>query len=251
MRPLDSFELLQIWEYGLNQPLVKRMLTLLAAATDTDDIEKLSVISIGERDYLLLLLREMIFGPQLRNNSSCPRCGERVEWENLTKDFHHSAPNQSLSGKEFTLIQDSYTIVFRLPNSLDLLGLDLPTATDQPAEEDPGKRILKNCVIRIDHPDIPGEVEQLPQTVISALESEIEKLDPLSQIQIDLHCPKCSNRWQAIFDIAYFFWQEIEEWAERMLHCVHQLAGAYGWSEEYILRLNPVRRELYLGMVTT
>jgi hypothetical protein len=47
-----------------------------------------------------------------------------------------------------------------------------------------------------------------------------------------------------------FFWNEIEAWACRVLHDVHTLAGAYGWSEREVLRLSPTRRQMYLEMVS-
>ncbi|MEA1978379.1 MAG: phage baseplate protein, partial [Chloroflexota bacterium] len=64
-----------------------------------------------------------------------------------------------------------------------------------------------------------------------------------------LTCPECSHQWEVLFDIASFLWTEINNWAERTLRTVHQLASAYGWAEREILNLSPVRRQLYLGMV--
>lgn len=46
-----------------------------------------------------------------------------------------------------------------------------------------------------------------------------------------------------------FFWDEINHWAKRLIHDVHILAVAYGWSEEKILALSPWRRQAYLDLV--
>jgi hypothetical protein len=77
----------------------------------------------------------------------------------------------------------------------------------------------------------------------------MEALDPLAEIRISLTCPQCNHKWDAWFDIAGYFWAEIQDWAEKTLAAVHQLARAYGWSEGEILELSPVRRQLYLGMI--
>ena len=55
--------------------------------------------------------------------------------------------------------------------------------------------------------------------------------------------------WVVVFDIAGFLCQEIDHWAGRMLRTVSKLAAAFGWSEREILRISPLRRQLYLGML--
>jgi hypothetical protein len=68
---------------------------------------------------------------------------------------------------------------------------------------------------------------------------------------MELCCPECGRRWEVVFDIGGFLWAEINDWAEHTLRTVHSLAEAYGWSEREILNLSPLRRQLYLGMVSS
>lgn len=76
----------------------------------------------------------------------------------------------------------------------------------------------------------------------------IEEADPQANLQFDLVCAECGYAWSETFDIGGFFWTELEDLAIRTLQDVHTLASAYGWSEEQILALSPVRRTLYLSM---
>jgi hypothetical protein len=74
--------------------------------------------------------------------------------------------------------------------------------------------------------------------------------DPQADVQLALTCPACGHQWEATFDIASFFWSEIDSWAHRILREVHTLASAYGWREADILAMSPQRRQLYLEMVS-
>jgi hypothetical protein len=93
------------------------------------------------------------------------------------------------------------------------------------------------------------ELPSLPDEVSEAVVAEIARHDPQGDIRFDLVCPDCSHRWEAIFDIVTFAWNEIGAWAGRLLRQVHTLARAYGWREAEILALSPFRRRLYLEML--
>jgi hypothetical protein len=89
----------------------------------------------------------------------------------------------------------------------------------------------------------------LPVAVISEVISRMAEADPQADMEVELSCPSCGQRWQALFDIESFFWSEISAWAQRILSEVHVLARAYGWSETQILDLSPWRRQVYLNLV--
>jgi hypothetical protein len=75
------------------------------------------------------------------------------------------------------------------------------------------------------------------------------ELDGQADVSLDLNCAACAHRWQAPFDPAAFLLREVAEYAARLTTEVHQLARAYGWSEESILAMGPVRRRRYLSLV--
>ena len=93
-------------------------------------------------------------------------------------------------------------------------------------------------------------VESLPENAIAALATSILERDPLSEVQIDLHCSECGQGWPMILDIVSLFWSEISAHAPRLVQEVHLLARAYGWREADILALSARRRQLYLEMVS-
>jgi len=245
MNSPEAAELLHAWELGLGKPLLQRALILLAAALPGSDPQALARLSIGQRDQRLLSLREQLFGGQMLNISVCPNCEEPVEWENHTGEFlSPPAAKASAVANEFEVTSDGYALRFRSPNSLDLA--DKAEAEDlEWAQRD----LLANCLIEAKKSGVECDFDSLPGTVQERLLDEIEARDSLADIRIELSCPECSHRWVALFDIADFLWKEVNGWAVQMLQTIARLAALTGWNEREILRLSPVRRQLYLGML--
>ena len=90
----------------------------------------------------------------------------------------------------------------------------------------------------------------LPDSAEELVLQVLDELDPQADVRLNLICPSCGHGWHALFDIATYFWREIDDWAQRTLRDVHTLAMAYGWREADILGLSAWRRQAYLQMVT-
>lgn len=243
---LHAFELLAVWEHCLNQPVLQRALILLLAACPDKSTDELAELSIGQRDLHLLQMRESLFGSRLVNTTRCPDCTERIEWESQVSDFLLKPGVEHLTGSEFDMQMDGYHIRFRLPNSLDIAAVINSDKTDSAQ-----RNLMSHCLVKSEKSGKNYHAEQLPEQVINAISQRIEDLDPLADIRISLKCPACAHQLDVLFDISRFLWTEINDWAERMLQTIHTLASGYGWSETEILNLSPVRRQLYLGMLST
>ncbi len=245
MHALSTEGLLDLWERGLHQSPLQRCLGLLVAAYPDLDMDSAQRLTIGQRDTLLMKLRASLFGSVLVNTTRCPRCDERVEWESEIEDFIEAQPAGDAESGPFDLELDGYHVTFRLPTSLDLAEVLQSTEA-----ADSTRLLQQRCII--DARDARGDCEsdRLPPQVWNALNRQLESLDPQADVRIGLSCPACAHQWNAWFDIASFLWNELSAWAEKTLHTVHKLASAYGWTEREILRLSPVRRELYLGLAS-
>lgn len=237
MNNIAAAELLDIWEQGLYQPPLQRIFILLVATFPDKTPAELLELSIGQRDVLLLRLREHLFGQRLLNTARCLQCGERIEWESSVADYFVQATELAES---FELREADYMLRFRLPNSLDVAAAVNAGDTDI---------ILIRCVLHAEQNGEECATEKLPDFVLQKLAEKIEEADPLAEIRLQLNCPACADDWEVVFDIASFLWAELNDWAERMLRTIHKLAAGYGWSEQDILALSPVRRQLYSGML--
>jgi hypothetical protein len=242
MQALSASELLDVWERGLTQSPAQRALTLLGAACPEIPPESLTRLSVGDRDARLTTLRKWIFGPQLVCIASCAQCDERLELSLNTDDLPSGgavAPEEN-----FSLSVDGYDLVFRLPNSADLVALRNCKSVDA------GRRVLlERCISTAEHQGERITTEQMPASVRDALIDQMGQIDESGDVQLELNCPQCSHVAQTHFDIESFFWKEINAWANRILREVHTLASAYGWSEIEILNMTSWRRQVYLNLI--
>jgi hypothetical protein len=226
----------------MSEPPPRRALALLAAACPERSLDEVATLSIGERDWRLLTLREWMFGAQLVSTANCPDCGERLEWTVDTTDLR--VANLTETGGELSLELDRYLVRFRLPNTLDL------TAVSDCADTALARQVLlERCLADTRRGEEEIALADLPPEVAAAIVERMGEADPQADLRLDLACPACSHRWQALFDIESFFWSEITAWSQRIMAEVHLLASAYGWRESDILNLSAWRRRFYLDLV--
>ena len=77
----------------------------------------------------------------------------------------------------------------------------------------------------------------------------IERLDPAAPVTFELACPACGDEWSAPLDVGEALWRELQRAAERSLTDIDALARAYGWTEDEVMGLSPIRRAAYLQLV--
>lgn len=240
MQALTARDLLDVWEAGDHQSLVRRALLLLSAAFPENSIDALAQLPIGRRDAQLLAVREWLFGPQLISVVICPNCGERLQITSNTRELRASRSIDDLP----PLTIDRFTVRCRLPTSADLLaiaGCDTVEAGQSV--------LLQRCVQSVQVDGVDQSTDALPLDVIEAIASHLAQADPQADLQFDVQCPACDHRWLAAFDAAAFMWAELDAWAQRTLREVHTLARAYGWSEADILAMSATRRQAYLNLI--
>lgn len=243
MHTLSGQEIVRLWETGIGQHPLDRALTLLMAAFPEASRERLALLSIGRRDACLFALREQTFGSRLPGLAACPACGEQLEFALNTADLPVAA-NMETTEEVYTLATGDGEVQFRLPNSLDLA--EIAGSRDAASAR---TTLARRCVLGASRAG--GEIagEQLPETLLAAMATQMDTCDPMAAIDIPLDCAACGHQWMLLFDIVSFFWTEITAQAKRLLREVHTLAGHYGWREADILAMSAVRRQLYLEMV--
>jgi len=244
MAELSTDALLSAWERGrAESEFIGRSLALLEAASPDGAPVSVAELSIGARDSLLLRLQERLFGGHINALANCGGCGERVELSFDLSDVRTPLPPETNGALIVT--REQYQVEFRLPNSRDLLALSGPKEI-----EEKRMRLLERIVIRADSSGRSIGARELPEELISAMESEMLAADPQAEVILKLRCQSCGHEWGALFDAGSFLWKEVEAWAIRLLHEVHLLARAYGWRESDILAMTAWRRHAYLEMLS-
>lgn len=225
---------------------------ILAVAYPDMDWQQLEALSIGERDARLLTVRERTFGTALDVFTTCPQCKQALELSLTTTNLGFKIPDcVQNTGQEISTVIDDLTVQYRLPNSTDLEAVanckDIEVA---------GKLLLDRCVLDIHNttgeqrqPIVKHEEIFTPEFV-KALACQMADQDPQAEVLLNLQCVECKHEWQALFDIASFFWIELESHAKKLLSEIYILARSYHWREQDILALTPTRRKWYLEMAT-
>ena len=246
MRALSASDLLTVWERAAHDGPMRQALSLLAAACPERGMDALAELSIGQRDALLLRLREATFGPTLTGVVDCPACHERIEVAvNAAElDMQPSRSTFASASTVGTAVEaGDYILQLREPNSQDVIAashLDMSSAR---------VAILRRCILSAERGGERVEPNDVPAAALEIADDRLADRDPNADVRLRLVCPTCEHDTTMIFDIASFLWHEIDAWACRILREVHTLASAYGWTEQAILALTPFRRQCYLELV--
>jgi hypothetical protein len=245
MRSPSTANLLTFWERGLSQSLIHRAVNLLALTYPEMTIEQAASLSIGQRDRLLLALRERLFGSEMVSLATCPVCSDHLELRFHTSDLCNIPATESTT---LALSVEGYDVEYRLPTSQDVMEIAY-SATETTELVATKNLLLERCLLSVLHQGQPTSAKELPESVVEAIAAAMSQADPQADIQLALACPACGHQWQVLFDVVTFLWSEIHTWAKRVLREVHLLASAYGWREADILAMSPQRRQLYLEMI--
>lgn len=242
MRALSASEMIAVWERGTAQHPVDRALTLLEACCG-EPRDRLALASIGQRDALLLLVHQQLFGDALQAFAECPQCGQHLEYSLSTREIA-ARSSQPVDESRLSFTEGEMQLQLRLPNSFDLGAAaacaDMPVA----------RRLLaERCVVQATCEGSVLPARQLTDSAVAQIASRLSEADPQAEVLIDLTCAACSHAWQVILETESFLWIKINAVAKRLLRDVHTLAREYGWSEHQVLSLSPLRRQAYLEMV--
>lgn len=239
---LTDIDIVRVWERGEPHGPVERALALLGGGFPDRASAELAELSIGQRDALLLRLREQTFGGVLRGVAECAACGQAVIFSTTCAEL--SLPMASTDWP-LTVPVDGFVLRIRPPNSRDLAAA--AAAGELMAAR---RELFLRCVLSAQRGDEPLLAQELPPPLLAAVIAALVEHEPQAEVRLTLRCsaPACGNTWQALFDIATYLWAEVAVKARRLFHEVDVLAQAYGWREADILAMSAVRRQQYLNL---
>jgi len=204
-------------------------------------------LTIGDREALLLQLRQVTLGDDLDCLLDCPSdgCGEQLELRMSINDMllaPYDEVHQQYSAR-FTVHGREHHVEFRLPRTADL---DAAASTNP---EWGATALLRACVRRVTIDDRAASVDDLDPLAVTRVADEMLARDPQAEIRLDARCPACGHRFDALFDTGSFLLQELQARAQRLVADVHLLALHYHWSERDILAMSASRRDHYLDLL--
>jgi hypothetical protein len=242
VRGLSAARILKAWERGRNRTSVEKALALLSAALPERSAAELADLSLGERDVLLLDIRERTLGTDLKGYTECPQCHVTIDFTLLVEDVRVGLP---LRREEHLVTDGGFEIRFRIPTSRDL-----GAAQECRSVEEARVLLLRRCVLSARQGGREIDPAALPESVAQEIAGRMETDDPQAEMPLSLSCAACGHQWLILLDVAAFFWSELSALAERLLYDVHTLARFYGWSEADILAMSAARRQFFLNQAT-
>lgn len=226
MQVLTGSTLLALWERGASLHPIDRCVLLAAAARPDWPADRVVDQPLGAVNESLLRLRQACFGPRIDAHADCPRCGLRLSFKLDTRVL--------LQGTDEPPHSNAAAARARLrPPSLR----DLAAVADARDAAEAARHLLERCTL--DGASAAPDDEAL------------DAVDPKADLALALTCPDCGHTDSAQLDPGSLLWDELAASAQALLTDVHRLARAYGWTEDQVLALGPVRRAHYLSLVGT
>ncbi len=172
----------------------------------------------ADRNFMLLKLRTITFGPDLRASYTCPACSEVMKTAEDLEDLPVRSLGDGESAEHIVVeLQDGY--VDRDGSVHTALTLRLPTGADEEAvaatmrqNASEGKNsLLARCMKSLG--DLPRHrIEAIGPKILSELtmtdrrliDRALNQAAPGVDLVRKLECPHCGNTFQATLDMTHF-----------------------------------------------
>jgi len=238
LRQLTGAEDILLLEHPTNHPgLALVLVSQLAQVVDNASINW-EDLSVSDLEFVLLTLRQMVFGDWIRTDAVCPvqGCGKRVDVSFRIRDYlSHHAPRRSpaVAAAEtpgwFQL--GNTDVTFRLPTVADQIAI-----SNHPRPE---QELQQRC---IRPSDIPAKLRRRVETAMEALAPNLSD-------DLQGQCVECGSTVTLFFDVLQFTLHELRSQAAFVYEEIHLLASSYQWTETAILALPRHRRQQYAEQV--
>jgi hypothetical protein len=197
---------------------------------------KATDLAVCDCDRLCASIYLDYFGENIEGRFSCYECREPF-------DLHFSLPgliaNLEDNLKSPASGPDSNG-VYTLPNGC---SFRLPTAGDQRRlaglePDDAVAGLIRQCIVE-------GEPAQDSLT----LQTTMDQVGPLLDLDLDASCPRCGTRQTVRFDIQSYLFRSLAYERQFLNYEVHCIAMAYGWGLQEILSLTREDRRTFVRLI--
>jgi hypothetical protein len=215
---------------------------MVAVAGRDGAAEDPSRLDLAERDRRLLVLRETLFGAQMRVYAQCPRCAAELEYTLDTRALRDAIKS---SGRDALRARfGEVAMRLRLPDSRDLAAVAMADDADEAR-----RTLVRRCMASVGEGDSDMSEVPIDEGALAAAGECLSMAMRDAEVTVGLLCADCGDESVAVVDVGEFLWEEIDRLARRLIGEVHAIASAYHWTEQEILGLSPVRRRMYLEML--
>jgi hypothetical protein len=172
------------------------------------DEELVSDMLVGDRDYLLLRLRQIDLGDPVHQVMRCPSaaCGKKVDVDFLVSEIEVRRAGELQASYRMQLGEGAgaISVLVRLPTGRDQEAM-ASLAPRNPAAAN--TRLFSRTVLKWGEGGALDEeaARALPLKQRSALAAFLERNSPGPDLYLDLQCPTCGADMGTTFDLNAFF----------------------------------------------
>lgn len=209
VRELTGADEEALFERGGQPGNAQRVSSFLARAIESVDgldasmdAEFAAGLQLGDRDYLLLRLRQMDLGDAVHQVMRCPACSNRVDVDLSISELPVRRLTQPQAAYRVQLAGTE--LLLRLPTGADQAAIET-LALANPAAAN--TRLFARLVLDVDGQGAPDEatVRAWPVALRSQLATWLEAHTPGPDLFLDLTCPHCRADMSYAFDLDAFF----------------------------------------------
>jgi hypothetical protein len=214
------------------------------------DVERthLPLLTMGDREALLLSLYRASFGSNIPAILACPGCKESLEFDLAIQDVLQPTVSRPAGSLERVVDYDGrrYLCTVRAPAAADIEAVLSLAATESPYQA--ASELFERCVVAVDA-DTQLAVEHPARELSDLLDEAFDELDPQAETLLKLRCVACGLHFEACLDAGEVLMRTARRKSHEMFEQVHRLALHYHWGESEILAMSPARRAVYLDLL--
>jgi hypothetical protein len=243
------------WIYSLptsrmQAPFVTELLARCIHSIGTERVTKdlLRQLTSGDRDYLLLKLRQASFGDLVSLVLICPReaCGAKMDLDINIEQIPVEARELRTSYRLRLGEPGSLEIEYRVPCGGDEEKLLLSVSPDRTTLRN---QLLAACVVGIGSESSRNSNDELSESIKQALIDAIEEVAPRVETEIEVPCPECNQRFTFELDPVQLLLEEVGRGRRNFEREIHLLALHYHWPLRELLGLTRPQRQRYLRLL--
>jgi hypothetical protein len=156
---------------------------------------------LGDRDYLLLRLRQIELGDAVHQVMRCPGCGQKVDVDFAISELPVMRLEAPVPAYRITLA--GRPALVRLPTGADQQAVEA-LALANPAAAN--TLLFSRVVLKWDgHSPTPDEVRAWSPALRAELAGWLDTHAPGPDLFIDIACPHCKSDMSYVFDLQGFF----------------------------------------------
>lgn len=230
---------------------------------DRPNEEMIRSLAVGDRDYLMMRLRQITFGKRVEITLVCPRseCAEKMdidlELDQIPIEPKPVAPYYTITlsdglGNGAATREEGpprREVTFRIPN-----GGDQEAARGwlELGERERVNRLLARSLLKVGEADgiTPDQVARLSERTVEEIAAAMERFTPQVEAEMEARCPECGHLFTHRFEIVPLFLNELLRGRTRLEREVHLLGFYYHWPLREILGMTRRKRRRYLRLLT-